>query len=62
MHVRVVHEGQKPFNCPKCSKSFGRKAHLKIHVEKAHNTTEEIEIKEERPVDMTLPLFGKSNN
>lgn len=39
-HVDAVHNGLRPFHCPKCSKSFAQRAtlrtHLRIHTGKCH--------------------------
>ena len=35
-HIRSVHEGYKPFQCPKCPVTFSRKGKFKIHVDVVH--------------------------
>ena len=35
-HIKNVHFGIKPYQCPACKKSIQQKSHLKIHIEKQH--------------------------
>ena len=35
-HIRLVHEGVKPYKCDKCEKSFGKRINLRKHVEQVH--------------------------
>ena len=36
-HIRIFHEGIKPYNCSECEKSFSMKKGLKNHIEKIHD-------------------------
>ena len=36
VHIRTVHEGQKPFKCTICDASFARSGNLKKHVATVH--------------------------
>ena len=35
-HIEIVHNGLKPFKCPKCALVFGFKKQMKFHVDKIH--------------------------
>ena len=35
-HIDIVHNGLKPFECPKCALVFGFKKQLKFHYDKIH--------------------------
>ena len=42
LHIATVHEGQRPYSCKHCNKSFTRTAHLKNHIECIHEKKKHI--------------------
>ena len=36
LHIATVHEGQRPYSCEHCDKSFASKKSLKAHIESFH--------------------------
>ena len=36
LHIATVHEGQRPYSCEHCDKSFAAKKSLKAHIESFH--------------------------
>ena len=45
-HVKIVHEGKKPYKCDYCDVRFGRKPDLKKHVTNKHKLFEKSQEKD----------------